>query len=97
MIIVKLKEAMQAYRRRTGRRLTYAILHEATGISTQALGAIATRQEYNPTLATIDKICRELAISPGELLEYVPSERPNLKQTQVRRRTPKKKTKRTKP
>ena len=96
MIIIKLKEAMQSYRRRTGRKLTYAILHDATGVSTQALGAIATREEYNPTVAVIDAICRELGITPAELLEYVPTEPATLKQTPLKRK-PQRKRKSTRP
>ena len=95
MIVVKLKEAMQGYRRRTGRKMTYAILEEATGLAAQTLGSIASREGYNTTLATIDKLCRELEVTPAELLEYVPTKPARRKQTALRRKPQrKKKTKR---
>ena len=96
MIIIKLKEAMQAYRRRTARKLTYATLHEATGISIQALSSMANREDYNPTVGNIDKVCRELGVTPAELLEYVPTEPATLKQTALKRK-PQRKRKSTRP
>ena len=90
MIIIKLKEAMQAYRRRAGRKLTYATLHEATGISIQALSSMANREDYNPTVGNIDKVCRELGVTPPELLEYVATEPATLKQTALKRQAQRK-------
>lgn len=69
MIVVKLKHAMKVYRHKTGRRLTYEQLSKMTGISRATLESIATRRNYNPTLATIDKLCAALNVEPGELLE----------------------------
>jgi len=69
MIHVKLREAMEAYRRRTGIRVTYDVLAERTGISVATLQSLAARPEYNTRLSTIEKICRALECSPGDLLE----------------------------
>jgi DNA-binding Xre family transcriptional regulator len=60
---------MEAYRRRTGKRLTYAILSEETSISVDTLQSLAARPEYNTRLSTIEKLCRVLGCTPGDLLE----------------------------
>jgi DNA-binding Xre family transcriptional regulator len=69
MIYVKLREAMEAYRQRTGVRLTYEAISEHTKISVATLQSLAARPEYNTRLSTIEKLCRELMCSPGDLLE----------------------------
>ncbi len=69
MIEVKLREAMETYRRRTGERLNYQTLAERTSLARSTLESIATRGDYNASLSTIDKICRALGCTPGELLE----------------------------
>ena len=69
MIRVKLRKAMEAYRRRTGVRLTYSILSKRTAISVDTLQSIAARPEYNTRLSTIERLCRALECTPGELLE----------------------------
>jgi len=69
MIYVKLREAMDAYRRRTGVRLTYEAIAERTGISVATLQSLAARPGYNTTLSTIEKLCHALECAPGELLE----------------------------
>jgi len=69
MITVKLRDAMEGYRRRTGVRLTYDSLSATTGISVNTLQSLATRAGYNTRLNTIEKLCRALECSPGDLLE----------------------------
>jgi DNA-binding Xre family transcriptional regulator len=69
MIRVKLREAMDAYRVRTGNRLTYELLAEQTGIALATLQSLAARAGYNTRLSTIEKICHALKCSPGDLLE----------------------------
>jgi DNA-binding Xre family transcriptional regulator len=71
MISVKLKEAIELYRQRTGVRLTYEWLSQQTGISINTLQSLATRPSYNTRLSTIDKLCRVLHCTPGDLLELV--------------------------
>jgi putative transcriptional regulator len=60
---------MRAHRQRTGQRTTYDTLSRETGLSVAALQSLASRPGYNATLATIEKVCRALGCSPGELLE----------------------------
>jgi DNA-binding Xre family transcriptional regulator len=59
---------MEAYRLKTGERLTYADLAERSGVSKSALESLASRQGYNATLSVIEGLCRALACTPGELL-----------------------------
>lgn len=68
-IRVKLREAMEAYRARTGVKLTYASLAELTGLSEATLQSLSSRPEYNPRLTTIATLCAVLGCNPGTLLE----------------------------
>ena len=70
-IEIKLREAMLAYKRRTGERMTYAILAERTDLAEGTLHNMGSHRKYNATLATIAKICRALDVSPGDLLELI--------------------------
>jgi DNA-binding Xre family transcriptional regulator len=72
MLVVKLKDAMEAYRRRTGERMTYAQLAERTGISHSTLRIIGSVLGYHPTLANIERICVALDATPGDMLEIIP-------------------------
>jgi DNA-binding Xre family transcriptional regulator len=69
MIYVKLREAMDAYKVRTGIRLTYEAISAQTGISVPTLQSLAARPGYNTTLSTVEKLCRALKCAPAELLE----------------------------
>ncbi len=71
MIAIKLREAMESYKRRTGERMTYEILAERTGIGHGTLRTIGSRDDYNATLATVETICRALGATPGDLLEMI--------------------------
>ena len=73
MTIVKLKESMLAYQRRTGEKITYEDLAELTGLSAGTVQSIATREKYHPTLANVEKLCLALEATPGEMLEIVQS------------------------
>ena len=71
MIAIKLREAMETYKRRTGNRMTYVILAERTGMAEGTLRIIGSRDDYNATLATLEKICWALDVTPADLLELV--------------------------
>ena len=66
---VRLREQMIAYRERTGEPLTYAMLAQRTGLSRFSLESLGTRESYNTTLDTVERICVALGCGPGELLE----------------------------
>jgi DNA-binding Xre family transcriptional regulator len=78
MIVVKLREAIEEHERRTGTRITYEFLAKLTGLSKATLESVGTRSNYNTRLSTIDKICRALQCTPGELLEIRKAQHPNL-------------------
>jgi DNA-binding Xre family transcriptional regulator len=71
MIIIKLKEAMLAYARRTGRHLTYEDLEAMTGIPKGTLFSIARRPGYHPTVARIEILCRALDVQLHDMLEMI--------------------------
>jgi DNA-binding Xre family transcriptional regulator len=68
---VKLREAIESYRRRTGERMTYDQLAKVTGLSRPTLESLASRESYNTTLSTIAKLCGALGCQPGDLLEII--------------------------
>lgn len=86
-IAVKLREAMQAYKRRTGDRMTYEILAQHTGIAIGTLQNMGSRPYYNTTLTTLARICDALEVTPGDLLELIPDP-PTRKRTAKKKRRP---------
>ena len=66
---MKLREAMDAYRERTGTRLTYARLAELTGVAEDTLQSLAVRPDYNTRLSTVARLCAALGCAPADLLE----------------------------
>ena len=90
MIAIKLREAMEAYKRRTGERMTYQILAERTGIAQGTLQIIGSRDDYNATLELIEKLCLALDVPIQEMLEIIPDP-VNPKAKPRPKRSPKKK------
>ncbi|MGD8454346.1 MAG: helix-turn-helix transcriptional regulator [Phycisphaerae bacterium] len=83
MVAIKLREAMQAYKRRTGQRMTYQILAERTGVAKGTLEVIGKRLGYNATVNTLEKICLGLDVTFGDLVEIIPDPpKPKAKRTQ---------------
>lgn len=74
MIEVRLREVLNTYYRRTGKRLTYSELAERTGLSRPTLESMASRRGYNASLASIDKLCCVLECRIDELLAFHPVE-----------------------
>ena len=72
VIVVKLREAMETYRRRTAERMTYAKLAGLTGISQETLRSIGSRLGYAPTFATVEKLCLALDVPLHDMLELIP-------------------------
>lgn len=92
MIVIKLKEAMLAYQRRTQEKITYQILADWTGIAHNTLSSIGGRPGYRTTMANLEKICIALDVTPGELLAIIP-DKPR-KSKKKKKRSRKKVTKR---
>ena len=60
---------MESYRQRTGERITYEKLAILTGLAKATLESLASRENYNPRLSTVERVCRALGATPGEILE----------------------------
>lgn len=60
---------MERRSERAGERMTYERLSELTGLARPTLEAIGSRQDYNPTLLTIEKLCVALECGVEELLQ----------------------------
>ena len=71
MLTINLKDAMEEYHRREGKRITYKQLGRKTGISDSTLRKIGASLTYHTTLANIEKICLALEVTPGFLLEII--------------------------
>ncbi len=71
MITIKLKEAMEAYHRRTGQRMTYKKLSEMTGISESTLRKTGSILSYHPTWDNVEKLCRTLEVPLHDMLEMI--------------------------
>ena len=71
MIAIKLREAIETYKRKTRERMTYEILAQRTGLARGTLQNIGSRDDYNATLELIEKLCRALDVTPGDLLELI--------------------------
>ena len=70
MIVIKLRDAIAAFERKTGSTLSYAELAERTGLARATIEALGSRPSYNTTLKTIDKLCQTLGCRLSDLLEY---------------------------
>lgn len=68
-LIIKLQEAMRAYRRKSGKKMTYKLLEKRTGIPKERLASIGGRPGHNASLSDLGKICVSLNVGPGDLLE----------------------------
>lgn len=66
---MKLREAIDSFRTRSGVRHTYASLAQETGIAEATLQSLAARPGYNTRLSTVARLCVALSCQPGELLE----------------------------
>ena len=58
-----------------GKKLTE--LAEAISITMPNLSILKTNKARAIRFSTLDAICRELNCQPGDLLEYIPDERPD--------------------
>jgi DNA-binding Xre family transcriptional regulator len=61
---------MADYRERTGGRLTYESLAERAGLSKATIESLATRDDYNTSLKTVDRLCQALDCTPSDLIEF---------------------------
>jgi putative transcriptional regulator len=66
----RLRQCMDLYERRTGRRITYPELAERSGISEDTIESIGSRRNYNTTTDTLQAICRALGVRPCDLIGW---------------------------
>ncbi len=66
MIVIRLAEALAK------KRLSIVELSDRTGISVRDLEVLRDQGAMALRLKTLDCLCRCLACTPGELLDYVP-------------------------
>ena len=92
MRVIRLKEAMLAYQRRTNTKVTYELLSDWSGVPASTLASIGSRPNYNATLVTMDNICDALNISLDELVEIIP-DKPRKSKKKKKKTSRKKKTK----
>lgn len=85
VIVVRLREEIRAFEQRTGKKLTYADLAERSGVARATVESVASRNAYNATLATIDKLCAALGCTLTDLVQYEPTSKTRL----VRKRSAK--------
>ncbi len=71
MIVVKLRDAMEQYRRNAHERMTYKRLSDLTGIAVGTLQQIGSRLDYHPTLGNVEKMCKALEVDLTDLLEII--------------------------
>ena len=71
MIVVKLRDAMEQYRRNAHERMTYKRLSDLTGIAVGTLQQIGSRLDYHPTLGNVEKLCRALGVPLHSMLEMI--------------------------
>ncbi len=84
-VFIKLREAVLAYKRRTGEPMTYEILASRTGLAKGTLENIGGRRKHHANLSTIAEICGALGIAPGDLLELI-EDPPKPKRTTKKKR-----------
>ena len=88
---------MEEYHRRTGERMTYPKLSKRTGIAVSTLRKIGSKLGKHTTLASVEKICMELDVMPGDLLVIIPDPPKSAPEpSPKRKKTTKKKRKITK-
>ena len=79
VIVVRLKKAMEDYQiAKQLPRFTYRDLSKLSGIPYDTVQAIGNRKVYSPTFYTLDKLCRALKTSPGDIL-YFDASKPHQK------------------
>ena len=64
----RLKEIVAERERRTGHRITYEAITDATGISPNTLSTVANNKVRMIGLETINRLCVFLECSPGDLM-----------------------------
>ncbi|MEK6579653.1 MAG: helix-turn-helix domain-containing protein [Bdellovibrionota bacterium] len=70
MLRFDLKSLLSDYESRTGLRLSYDDLSRVTSVSVDTLKSLATRENYNATLGTLERISIALGANPIQYLAW---------------------------
>lgn len=71
MLIVNLKAMMERKSAIEGRRITYRIMEEETGINKQTLSRIANNHDYSFSRKDIEKLFLYFDCQPNDLLTVI--------------------------
>lgn len=82
VIVVRLREMIHAFEKRTGQRLTYAQLAARSGVARATVESLGSRRGYNATLDTVDKLCEALGCDLTDLVQRTASTKQQLRRPQ---------------
>ncbi len=71
---IALKEILARRERQLGRRITYADISQATGVSTNTISNMANNRQDLVSLRVINKLCDFLECAPADLLIREPDQ-----------------------
>jgi putative transcriptional regulator len=74
MIRFRLAELLADLNFRTGQRVEWQNVAEATGIHRTTLSKMLHKRGYNATTSNLDLLCRFFGCKTGDVIEYVPDE-----------------------
>ena len=74
MIRFRLGELLSDLNFRTGQRLEWQHVSQATGIHRSTLSKMLNTRGYNATTHNIDLLCRFFGCGVGDVMQYVPDE-----------------------
>jgi len=71
MLMLNLKALMERKSAIEGKRITYKVIEEETGIRTLTLSRIATNQSYNISRQDIEKLLTYFECEPNDLFTQI--------------------------
>jgi putative transcriptional regulator len=71
---IALKEILARRERQLGRRITYADISQATGVSTNTISNMANNRQDLVSLRVVNKLCDFLECTPADLLIREPDQ-----------------------
>jgi len=74
MIRFRLSELLTDLNFRTGQRIEWQDVAQATGINRSTLSKMLNKRGYNATTNNIDVLCRFFDCQVGDVMQYIPDE-----------------------
>ena len=72
MVIYHVKDLMLRKSSIEGKRLTYDIVSERSGVSKMTLSRLASQPDYNAKMDSIVKLCNYFQCTPNDLISIIP-------------------------